>query len=76
MAGRRTFRILTCSQQSGRNRERMEFTVYFSTLRSEIGSPSDTLGPIYQITGRHIMDDSNLYWLFIYQRPFISVQVM
>jgi hypothetical protein len=34
----------------GRNREGMEFTVYFSTLRNEIGISSDMLGPIYQIT--------------------------
>jgi len=34
----------------GRNREAMEFTVYFSTLRTEIGISADTLGSIYQIT--------------------------
>jgi len=57
----------------GRNGEGMEFTVYFSTLRTEIESSSEMLGPIYQFTWRHIMDDSSICCLLIYQRPFISV---
>jgi hypothetical protein len=46
--------------------------IYFSTLRTEVGNSSDTLKPIYQITWSHVMDNSNLYCLFIYHRPFIS----